>query len=116
MNYTQKLTLSMVIPTVMVAGAGTSVVLGALWLQGQAKTVTAETMAGYLQWGGSMTAVLTAICVAVCIGFTIWIRRTASAVRRLGMGAVQRMPALKNFFMNEARGTSGKLPRLLQSA
>ena len=42
--------------------------------------------------------------------------RTASAVRRLGMGAVQRMPALKNFFMNEARGTSGKLPRLLQSA
>ena len=42
--------------------------------------------------------------------------RTASAIRRLGMGAVQRMPVLKNFFMNEARGTSGKLPRLLQSA
>jgi 2-octaprenyl-6-methoxyphenol hydroxylase len=41
--------------------------------------------------------------------------RTASAVRRLGMGAVQRMPTLKRFFMNEARGMSGKLPALLQS-
>ncbi|MEJ2408513.1 MAG: UbiH/UbiF/VisC/COQ6 family ubiquinone biosynthesis hydroxylase [Novosphingobium sp.] len=37
-----------------------------------------------------------------------------SAVRRLGMGAVQRMPRLKRFFMNEARGMSGKLPELLQ--
>lgn len=38
----------------------------------------------------------------------------ASAVRRLGMGAVQRMPRLKTFFMNEARGVSGALPKLLQ--
>ena len=41
--------------------------------------------------------------------------RTASAVRRLGMGAVQRIPALKQTFMNEARGLSGKLPSLLQA-
>ncbi|NBC37469.1 ubiquinone biosynthesis protein UbiH [Novosphingobium sp. FSY-8] len=41
--------------------------------------------------------------------------RTASAVRRIGMGAVQRMPGLKRFFMNEARGTSGRLPQLLQA-
>ncbi|WP_343613313.1 UbiH/UbiF/VisC/COQ6 family ubiquinone biosynthesis hydroxylase [Novosphingobium sp.] len=41
--------------------------------------------------------------------------RTASAVRRLGMGAVQRMPTLKRFFMNEARGMSGKLPSILQA-
>ena len=41
--------------------------------------------------------------------------RTASAVRRLGMGAVQRMPTLKRLFMNEARGMSGKLPTLLQN-
>jgi 2-octaprenyl-6-methoxyphenol hydroxylase len=41
--------------------------------------------------------------------------RAASAVRRLGMGAVQRMPTLKRFFMNEARGMSGKLPALLQN-
>jgi 2-octaprenyl-6-methoxyphenol hydroxylase len=39
--------------------------------------------------------------------------RTASAVRRAGLGAVQRMPALKRFFMDEARGESGDLPRLL---
>ena len=40
--------------------------------------------------------------------------RLPSAIRRLGMGAVQRMPALKRLFMNEARGVSGKLPALLQ--
>jgi 2-octaprenyl-6-methoxyphenol hydroxylase len=40
--------------------------------------------------------------------------KTASAIRRIGMGAVQRMPSLKTFFMNEARGLSGKLPSLLQ--
>lgn len=40
--------------------------------------------------------------------------RLPSAVRRLGMGAVQRLPALKRLFMDEARGMSGKLPRLLQ--
>jgi 2-octaprenyl-6-methoxyphenol hydroxylase len=37
-----------------------------------------------------------------------------SAIRRLGMGAVQRTPALKHWFMDEARGVSGKLPELLQ--
>ena len=39
--------------------------------------------------------------------------RTASFVRRTGLGAVQRMPALKRFFMDEARGEAGDLPRLL---
>ena len=37
-----------------------------------------------------------------------------SAARRLGMGAVQRLPALKRFFMDEARGVSGNLPTLLR--
>ena len=41
--------------------------------------------------------------------------RLPSAARRLGMGAVQRLPALKRFFMDEARGMSGKLPELLQA-
>ena len=41
--------------------------------------------------------------------------RTASAVRRLGMGAIQRLPMLKRFFMDEARGMSGALPALLQA-
>ncbi len=41
--------------------------------------------------------------------------RLASAVRRLGMSAVQRTPPLKRFFMDEARGMSGKLPELLKA-
>ncbi len=41
--------------------------------------------------------------------------RLPSAVRRLGMGVVQRAPLLKHAFMNEARGLSGKLPALLQA-
>jgi 2-octaprenyl-6-methoxyphenol hydroxylase len=40
--------------------------------------------------------------------------KTASAVRRLGMAAVQRTPLLKQFFMDEARGVSGDLPELLR--
>ena len=39
--------------------------------------------------------------------------RLPSIARRLGMAAVQRMPTLKRFFMDEARGVSGKLPELL---
>lgn len=41
--------------------------------------------------------------------------KTASAVRRLGMSAVQRTPVLKSFFMDEARGVSGALPELLKA-
>jgi 2-octaprenyl-6-methoxyphenol hydroxylase len=41
--------------------------------------------------------------------------RAASAVRRLGMSGVQRVPFLKRFFMDEARGMSGKLPELLRA-
>ena len=37
-----------------------------------------------------------------------------SVVRRLGMAAVQRTPALKRWFMDEARGMSGDLPALLK--
>jgi 2-octaprenyl-6-methoxyphenol hydroxylase len=37
-----------------------------------------------------------------------------SAVRRFGMGLVQRTPPLKRWFMDEARGTSGALPELLK--
>lgn len=39
--------------------------------------------------------------------------RGASAVRRAGLGAVQRTPFLKRFFMDQARGEAGDLPRLL---
>ena len=40
--------------------------------------------------------------------------RTARTVRRLGLGAVQRMGPLKSRFMAEARGETGALPKLLQ--
>ena len=40
--------------------------------------------------------------------------RTARTVRRIGLGAVQRLGPLKGRFMAEARGETGKLPRLLQ--
>ena len=40
--------------------------------------------------------------------------RAASAVRRLGMGVVQRIGPLKARFMAEARGESGELPLLLR--
>lgn len=41
--------------------------------------------------------------------------RLPSAIRRFGLGAVQRLPALKGFFMDEARGMSGHLPALLKA-
>ncbi|MXP46061.1 ubiquinone biosynthesis protein UbiH [Altererythrobacter luteolus] len=41
--------------------------------------------------------------------------KTASAVRRLGMAGVQRVPVLKDWFMDEARGVSGDLPELLKA-
>ena len=40
----------------------------------------------------------------------------ARSVRRFGLGVVQATPPLKSLFMAEARGESGKLPRLLQGA
>ena len=40
--------------------------------------------------------------------------RTASLVRRVGMAGVQRMAPLKRWFMDEARGVSGTLPKLLE--
>jgi 2-octaprenyl-6-methoxyphenol hydroxylase len=38
----------------------------------------------------------------------------ARSVRRFGLGAVQRIKPLKGFFMSEARGQNGTLPKLLQ--
>jgi 2-octaprenyl-6-methoxyphenol hydroxylase len=40
--------------------------------------------------------------------------KTASAVRRFGMGLVRRISPLRNRLMSEARGTSGDLPLLLR--
>ncbi len=40
--------------------------------------------------------------------------KTASAVRRLGMSFIQKARPAKAFFMAEARGESGDLPKLLK--
>ncbi len=40
--------------------------------------------------------------------------KTASAVRRFGMGVIDRLGPMKNKLMSEARGTSGELPLLLR--
>jgi 2-octaprenyl-6-methoxyphenol hydroxylase len=40
--------------------------------------------------------------------------RTASAIRRVGMGLVNRLGPVRNRLMSEARGTSGDLPLLLR--
>jgi 2-octaprenyl-6-methoxyphenol hydroxylase len=40
--------------------------------------------------------------------------KTASAIRRFGMHAVGKIPPLKRKFIDEARGSSGKLPHLLR--
>jgi len=40
--------------------------------------------------------------------------RTASAMRRFGMGLVGRISPLRSRLMSEARGTSGELPLLLR--
>jgi 2-octaprenyl-6-methoxyphenol hydroxylase len=40
--------------------------------------------------------------------------KAASAIRRMGMAGVQRMPGLKHWFMDEARGVSGDAPALLR--
>jgi 2-octaprenyl-6-methoxyphenol hydroxylase len=39
---------------------------------------------------------------------------TPSRARRAGLAAVERLPPLKRFFMNQARGETGKLPALLR--
>ena len=41
--------------------------------------------------------------------------KAASALRRFGMAGVERIPALKTFFMDEARGVTGDAPELLRA-
>ncbi|MDP3619151.1 MAG: methyl-accepting chemotaxis protein [Ramlibacter sp.] len=80
MNYTQKLTLSMLVPTGMVAGAGGAVGLGAWWLHAQTAQATPAQLATWIATGGWLVVLLTVVCVATCLGFTVWIRRTATRV------------------------------------
>lgn len=73
----------------------------------------AQVLARYEQWRSvdSLTVMAATDAITRLFGLP---GRLPSLIRRTGMGAVQRMPSLKRFFMDEARGMSGKLPELLQ--
>lgn len=73
----------------------------------------AQLLARYEKWRGldSFTVALATDALTRLFGLP---GRLPSAARRLGMGAVQRIPPLKRWFMNEARGISGTLPELLR--
>jgi 2-octaprenyl-6-methoxyphenol hydroxylase len=73
----------------------------------------AELLARYSRWRSVDTLLVAASTDGLNRLFSIP-GKTASAVRRLGMGMVQRARPAKAFFMAEARGESGALPKLLQ--
>jgi 2-octaprenyl-6-methoxyphenol hydroxylase len=73
----------------------------------------AQLLARYERWRSLDTFAVMAVTDGINRLFGVP-GRLPSALRRVGMGAVQRLPALKRFFMDEARGMSGKLPALLQ--
>ena len=72
----------------------------------------AQLLARYQRWRGLDTFLVAAATDTLTRIFGIP-GRPAGAVRRLGIGLVQRIPPLKEFFMAEARGEVGDLPRLL---
>ncbi|WP_423142992.1 UbiH/UbiF/VisC/COQ6 family ubiquinone biosynthesis hydroxylase [Parablastomonas sp. CN1-191] len=73
----------------------------------------AQVLARYERWRALDGFTVSAVTDALTRLFGIP-GRLPSAMRRLGMGAVQRSGVLKRFFMDEARGVSGALPELLK--
>lgn len=73
----------------------------------------AALLARYQQWRG-LDTMMVAVATDVLNRLFGVPGRTASAVRRFGISAVNRIPPLKGRFMAEARGESGELPKLLQ--
>jgi 2-octaprenyl-6-methoxyphenol hydroxylase len=73
----------------------------------------AQLLARYERWRG-----LDSLSVSVATDGLTWLfgapGKAASAIRRFGMGGVQRLSPLKRWFMDEARGVSGALPELLK--
>lgn len=73
----------------------------------------AQILKRYQDWRG-----LDDFMVAAATDGLTWIfgvpGKAASAIRRIGMGAIERTDPLKRWFMDEARGVSGKLPELLR--
>jgi 2-octaprenyl-6-methoxyphenol hydroxylase len=73
----------------------------------------AQLLARYQRWRGLDTFMVAAATDGLTRLFGIP-GKTASAVRRFGLSAVDRLPPLKRAFMAEARGESGDVPKLLQ--
>ncbi|HEX8555482.1 MAG TPA: UbiH/UbiF/VisC/COQ6 family ubiquinone biosynthesis hydroxylase [Sphingomonas sp.] len=73
----------------------------------------AALLARYQRWRGLDTFMVAAATDSLNRLFGIP-GSAASAVRRIGIAAVDHVPALKNRFMAEARGETGTLPKLLQ--
>jgi len=72
-----------------------------------------QLLARYERWRGLDTFMVAAATDSLTRLFGIP-GKTASAVRRFGLSAVQKISPLKARFMAEARGESGDLPKLLQ--
>ena len=72
----------------------------------------AQVLARYERWRSLDTFMVAAATDTLTRLFGIP-GKTASAVRRFGLSAVEKLPPLKSRFMSEARGESGDLPRLL---
>jgi 2-octaprenyl-6-methoxyphenol hydroxylase len=73
----------------------------------------AQLMARYERWR-SLDTLMVAAATDVLTRIYGIPGRTAAAVRRFGMGAVERLGPLKDRLMAEARGESGDLPLLLR--
>ena len=73
----------------------------------------AQLLARYQRWRGLDTFMVAAATDGLTRLFGIP-GRTPAAIRRFGLAAVDRLPPLKRFFMAEARGENGDVPRLLQ--
>ncbi len=73
----------------------------------------AQLLARYERWRGLDTLMVAMATDGLSRLFGIP-GKPASAVRRFGMGLVARAKPLQVFFMDEARGTSGAMPKLLQ--
>jgi 2-octaprenyl-6-methoxyphenol hydroxylase len=73
----------------------------------------AQLLARYQRWRGLDTLMVAAATDGLTRLFGVT-GKPASAVRRFGLSAVQKLPPLKRAFMAEARGESGDVPKLLQ--
>jgi 2-octaprenyl-6-methoxyphenol hydroxylase len=73
----------------------------------------AQLLARYARWRSLDTLMVAASTDALTRVYGVP-GRAASAIRRFGMGAVQRIGPLKNWLMSEARGENGELPLLLR--